>query len=130
MSTSNRCNTYAVVTFLAMPFPMSWRPHLHTFAYIARRHTSRTAMALRWRWEIWASQVLTTPLIFFGQQLRAELTLVHLECMGGSLCTYPVGAIARWLHPTAPRWLLTRRRRLGAFSCNEPDAITRRHFQM
>ena len=39
-----------------MPFPMSWWPHLHTFAYIARRHTSSTAMALRWCWEIWASQ--------------------------------------------------------------------------
>ncbi len=39
--------SYAVVTFPAMPFAMSWRPHLHTFAYIPRRHTSRTAMALR-----------------------------------------------------------------------------------
>ncbi len=35
---------------------MSWRPHLHTFAYIPRWHTSHTAMALQWRWEIWASQ--------------------------------------------------------------------------
>ncbi len=59
-----------MVTFLAMPFPMSWRPHSHIIAYIIRR----TPAALWWhcggagkfghRWK--ASQVLTTPLTFLG----------------------------------------------------------------
>ncbi len=65
-SKMSKAITYAMATFLVMPFSMSWRPHLHTFAYITRQHTSRTVMALRWHWEIWASQVLTTPLKFFG----------------------------------------------------------------
>ncbi len=115
-----------------------------SFAYIPRRHTSRTAMALRWRWGIWASQegiagfnyslkkFLASPMS--NMQMRHR---EHVSKPSGGGSRRPGVALRRqacrcaiYLSPGEPRELQRRYGDVpitGRWSCNGLTMARRQH---